>query len=115
MPDISDIPETTPSGKLIIIATLKVKPGNEDRIKEILQGAKKDANSDKEPKTLSYRTALSVSSSGQHQSEFVVVEEYLGGRAGVMEHGAQAGSQALLKAREEGVFEEFDLKFYDEF
>ncbi|THV07245.1 hypothetical protein K435DRAFT_959844 [Dendrothele bispora CBS 962.96] len=113
--EFHDQSSSTPSGKLLIVAILGINPGHEDKIHEILKIAKEDANSDKEPKTLTYRTGRSISPTGQPQSEFVVIEEYADAKVGLMEHAAGRGSVALLKAREEGAFSSFNLNFYDEF
>ncbi|KAJ3898554.1 hypothetical protein F5879DRAFT_1026518 [Lentinula edodes] len=45
-------PPPTPSGRLMIIATLSVKPGKEQLIQDLLKDAQKRANSNEEPDTL---------------------------------------------------------------
>ncbi|KAF9073436.1 hypothetical protein BDP27DRAFT_1318900 [Rhodocollybia butyracea] len=112
----NEIPQTTSSGKIIVIATIHVTPGNEARMIELLRQNQASSLSDKEPNTLTYRVTRVLKSDGTPTSSFLLIEEYNGPVAGFKEHIAQAPTFAMLKAyKEEGFLaKDIDIEFCDE-
>ncbi|THV07243.1 hypothetical protein K435DRAFT_848195 [Dendrothele bispora CBS 962.96] len=93
---------TTPSGKLLVVVIVGVKPGFEDKIAEALRMSKAEVDAGKEPKTLTYRMGRSVTTDGQLlESEFVVIEEYADAKVGLLEHAKGPGFAVLMKASED--------------
>ncbi|KAJ3918858.1 hypothetical protein F5877DRAFT_67035 [Lentinula edodes] len=88
-------PPPTPSGRLMIIATLSVKPGKEQLIQDLLKDAQKRANRDEEPDTFTYRFTRRLDKKGAHLPVFVVIEEY--GVNGLEVHMAGPLLQALME------------------
>ncbi|KIK54101.1 hypothetical protein GYMLUDRAFT_88246 [Collybiopsis luxurians FD-317 M1] len=91
-------PESTPSGRLMVVATIKAKPGKDAKVGEYLKEAQRRANTDEEPGTFTYRVTRRVNAEGKHQPVFVVIEEYAGA-AGMKDHAAGPPlEQDLLEA-----------------
>ncbi|KAF5350333.1 hypothetical protein D9758_012798 [Tetrapyrgos nigripes] len=88
-------PEQTKTGKLVIVATLKIKPGKESRFEELVSKMREEANSDKEPGTLSYRTNRVLDKEGKPTGAYIVFEEYKG-KDGLTAHMAKPATQAFL-------------------
>ncbi|KAF5343697.1 hypothetical protein D9757_013887 [Collybiopsis confluens] len=108
-------PRTTSSGKLIIVATMKIVPGKEERMAEIMAAAQAYALSDAEPNTLEYRVTRVLEPSGQPTSTFIIVEEYNGPEIGFSQHAKSSGTRAMMKAfKEEGILLDSVLTFCDE-
>ncbi|GAA6018447.1 hypothetical protein JCM11491_007001 [Sporobolomyces phaffii] len=99
------------SGRTIVFAYATAKEGKADELQKLLAVARKSAESDKEPYTLTYRTS-------RHNNTFAIFEEYdqdvkgEDGKAGIEAHKAQPPFQDLLKS---GLVAEIDIKFYNEF
>ncbi|KAF5379596.1 hypothetical protein D9757_009215 [Collybiopsis confluens] len=113
-------PASTPSGKLMVVATIVAKPGKDAIVQEYLKKAQERANSDEEPGTYTYRVTRRVDAEGKHLPVFVIVEEYAGtvavyfliwslfslhpwasGAAGMMAHAGGPPLVAFIKAAQE--------------
>ncbi|KAE9394607.1 hypothetical protein BT96DRAFT_185301 [Gymnopus androsaceus JB14] len=102
-------PKTTPSGKISIIVTGRVKAGKEEILTEVLKNNRKRANSDEEPGTLSFRVTRRLDSEGKFSPVFVVIEEYASDAA-FKEHLAGPGFEGFAKAlKEHDFFEDGSL------
>ncbi|KAE9404771.1 hypothetical protein BT96DRAFT_935446 [Gymnopus androsaceus JB14] len=101
-------PKTTTSGKLVIMATLKVLPGNEDRMAEVLHAAQSAALL--EAATAEFRVTRLLEADGTPTSTFMTFRSILKLNTGLCllgdfaEHLKAAQSLATLKAfTEEGI------------
>ncbi|GAA5956573.1 hypothetical protein JCM3765_003488 [Sporobolomyces pararoseus] len=98
------------SGKTVVFAFAVAKEGKADELQKLLAEARRSAESDKEPYTLTYRTS-------RHGNTFAMFEEYdqdieHEGKKGIEAHKAQPPFQALMKS---GLVESVDIKCYQEF
>ncbi|GAA5882717.1 hypothetical protein JCM16303_006559 [Sporobolomyces ruberrimus] len=98
------------SGRTIVFAYATAKEGKADELQKLIAAARKSAESDKEPYTLTYRTS-------RHENTFAIFEEYdqdieADGKKGIEAHKAQPPFQDLLKS---GLVANIDIKFYNEF
>ncbi|GAA5875790.1 hypothetical protein JCM1840_003518 [Sporobolomyces johnsonii] len=104
----STAPET---GFVTVFAKATAKPGKGDELEKLLIEARKAAESDAEPYTLTYRT-------NRHGDEFAIFEEYnqdikdSEGRGGIAAHMAAPPFQKLQAS---GLISDIDIKFYHEF
>jgi len=97
-------PSTTPSGRLMVVATLPAKPGKEERLGELIKVVQKLALSDEEPGTFTYRVTRRVDAQGKLLPVYVIIEEYAGA-AGMQAHTSADAFQNLIKtAKEEDIF-----------
>ncbi|KAJ4487690.1 hypothetical protein J3R30DRAFT_3400393 [Lentinula aciculospora] len=103
---LANPPQNTASGRLMLIATIRAKPGKEEHVGELLKLAQKRANSDEEPGTslfqlqFTYRVTRRIDAEGKHLPVFIVVEEY-DGAAGLKDHMAAPPFQNLIKTSQE--------------
>ncbi|CEQ40565.1 SPOSA6832_02190 [Sporobolomyces salmonicolor] len=99
------------TGLVTVFAKATAKPGKGDELEQLLVEARKSAESDAEPYTLTYRTS-------RHGDEFAIFEEYnqdikdSEGRAGIAAHMAAPPFQKLQAS---GVVADIEIKFYNEF
>ncbi|KAE9400226.1 hypothetical protein BT96DRAFT_656018 [Gymnopus androsaceus JB14] len=70
-----NFPQKTSSSQLLVIATLKVVPGKEDRMAEIMATTQASALSN-EPNTVEYRVTRVLEADGTPTSTFVIIEKY---------------------------------------
>ncbi|BGP15369.1 hypothetical protein JCM10213_001439 [Rhodosporidiobolus nylandii] len=98
---------TTPpsTGRTLVFAKAIVHEGKGDEMQALLSKAIANANSDKEPYTLTYRA-------GRHGDEFRLCEEYDQDLGGIEEHKKQEPFQNLVKS---GLVKEIEILFFDEF
>ncbi|GAA5829776.1 hypothetical protein JCM11251_007875 [Rhodosporidiobolus azoricus] len=93
------------SGKTLVFAMLRIKQGKGDEFQQLLSAAIKNANSDKEPYTLTYRA-------GRHGDLFRLVEEYDQDIGGIEEHMKQ---EPFQKIKASGLVEELKVEHFTEF
>ncbi|KAF9067153.1 hypothetical protein BDP27DRAFT_1403995 [Rhodocollybia butyracea] len=99
-----NFPQTTSSGKMILIATMSVVPGKESRMAEIMAAAQAGALSDGQPNTIGYRVTRVLEPNGTPTSTFVIIEEYNGPKIGFEQHVRSPDTKAMMKAfKDEGV------------
>ncbi|KAJ3744943.1 hypothetical protein DFH05DRAFT_1491562 [Lentinula detonsa] len=112
---LANPPQKTASGRFLIIATIRSKPGKEETLAELLKLIQKRANSDEEPGTFTYRVTRRIDAEGKHLSDFVIIEEY-DGAAGLKAHMAAAPFQNVIKiAKEQDLMDgELSGDFLDE-
>ncbi|KAF9069406.1 hypothetical protein BDP27DRAFT_1421043 [Rhodocollybia butyracea] len=108
-------PKSTPSGRLMLIATITAKAGKEAAVATHLKDVQKLALSDDEPGTSFYRVTRRVDVHGHLLPVFVVIEDYAGA-AGLRAHIAGAAFQKFGKAlQEEDLLEgEIGIDYLDE-
>ncbi|KAJ3712249.1 hypothetical protein C8R42DRAFT_687414 [Lentinula raphanica] len=93
-------PPPTASGRLMLIATLRAKPGKEEPLGALIKQVQDRANSEEEPGTFTYRVTRRIDAEGKRLSDFVIVEEYAGA-AGIKEHTAAAPFKNLIQTAQE--------------
>ncbi|GAA5937158.1 uncharacterized protein JCM15063_002827 [Sporobolomyces koalae] len=99
------------SGRTTVFAYAIAKEGKADELQKLLAEARKSAESDKEPYTITYRT-------NRHGNTFAMFEEYdqdvadAQGNKGIEAHKLCPPFQNLVKS---GLVESIDIKFYNEF
>ncbi|KAJ7154832.1 hypothetical protein C8R43DRAFT_438211 [Mycena crocata] len=106
-----EIPETK-SGRLICIAQLKVTPGQESVIEELMSAARDYAVTEKEPGTKTYRTTRIIDQQGKPTGEYVVFEEY-SDKASFLAHAGGPPIQAFLEKK--GIVAETVIRYAEEF
>ncbi|GAA5908937.1 hypothetical protein JCM6882_004949 [Rhodosporidiobolus microsporus] len=94
-----------PQGKTLVFAYVKAKEGKADELQALLSAAIKNANSDNEPYTLTYRA-------GRFGDVFRLVEEYDESIGGIEEHKKQEPFQNLLKS---GIVADVAIEHFTEF
>ncbi|KAF5358600.1 hypothetical protein D9758_007736 [Tetrapyrgos nigripes] len=100
----------TKSGKLTIIAKLKINPEKQTKFEETMATAKQHAYSDKEPGTLTYRILRVLDCGGQPTGECVAFEEYLN-KTALMTHASLPHIQDFLADTE--IIASVSLDFVD--
>ncbi|KAK7455812.1 hypothetical protein VKT23_010845 [Stygiomarasmius scandens] len=112
--DLSAIPEKTSSGKLMIVAHIKIIPGKEARYEELARKVKAFVDSGGEPKTLTYRLTRKVDKDGKPTGEYISIEEFTD-KAGLLEHFNTPVAAEFLKEVADGLFTQSDFEIIDEF
>ncbi|KAJ3847283.1 hypothetical protein EV368DRAFT_69228 [Lentinula lateritia] len=110
----SQLPKSTPSGRLMIIANVPVKLGKEQIVYDLIKATQQRANSEEEPGTLTFRIARRVDKEGNYLPVFVAIEEYKNMQAH-REHRTSPPLQTLVKAlKESGILDgEITADFVD--
>ncbi|KAJ4485210.1 hypothetical protein J3R30DRAFT_3696529 [Lentinula aciculospora] len=112
----SQLPKSTPSGRVMVIATVPVKPEKVQIVQDLLKAAQKRANSDEEPGTLTYRVTRRVNAEGEYLPIFVnIASEEYDSIQGLETHMVGPPLRRLMEAFGDGdvLDGEVDIKFVD--
>ncbi|KAK7444796.1 hypothetical protein VKT23_015113 [Stygiomarasmius scandens] len=77
-PDLSGIPDKTSSGRLMLVAHVKVAEGREAEYEEVINEVKAFRDAGGEPGTLTYRVTRIVDENANPTGEYISIEEYTG-------------------------------------
>ncbi|KAF9052575.1 hypothetical protein BDP27DRAFT_1373410 [Rhodocollybia butyracea] len=117
-------PKSTPSGKVILVATAHVKPGKKGITIEALKAGQKRTNSNEEPGTLTFRVTCRIDSEGSFSFWILYIltkiyrcmqEEYASAAAH-KEHQASPGFQNFVRIlKEQDILDgELSIKYLDD-
>ncbi|KAF9063358.1 hypothetical protein BDP27DRAFT_1426966 [Rhodocollybia butyracea] len=106
---MSNAPKTTPSGKLVLIVTVNVKPGKEGIATEALKVNQEHANSDEAPGIHTFRLTRRLDSNGSFLPAFVIFEEYAS-VAALKEQLTSPGFQRFVKTLKENDVVDGEMK-----
>ncbi|KAF5358602.1 hypothetical protein D9758_007738 [Tetrapyrgos nigripes] len=109
--DVLEPVPKTKSGKVTIVAKLKINPEKQTKFEETMATAKQHAYSDKEPGTLTYRVSRVLDHGGQPTGEYIAFEEYLD-KTALMTHATLPHLQDFLA--DQGIIASVSLDFVDE-
>ncbi|THU97140.1 hypothetical protein K435DRAFT_889881 [Dendrothele bispora CBS 962.96] len=101
--DFSNIPERTSSGRLMLVAHVKVTPGKEALYEQLIKQVEICRNAGGEPGTLTYRVARKVDENANPTGEYISIEEYTG-KPAFLDHLRTPPAIQFLKEVENGLF-----------
>ncbi|KAK7468303.1 hypothetical protein VKT23_002817 [Stygiomarasmius scandens] len=116
---MDSIPESTSSGRLMIIATAKIAPGQESRYEELAKQVKAHIDAGKEPGTnfgfqLTYRVTRKLDAASKPTGEYIIIEEYTGVdyKSALVKHTQNPVTQEILTS---GIVADASIEVVDEF
>ncbi|KAF5345757.1 hypothetical protein D9758_011898 [Tetrapyrgos nigripes] len=98
LPDFSALPNTTSSGKFMILVNIQAVEGGEARLEEVLENIQAFVATGAEPDTLTYRPTRVVDDNGNPTGAYVSIEEYTDKSALVAHLRSPAGCQFLRES-----------------